>query len=357
MAFVPPDGVPGTIHTLSAVGVDASSPEITFGGNSDAAAAWTESDGAVGGSVLVPATDFGNCGQTSVGLTPITELGTGSYLGAEGGLYPGGTDSPPPEHTQAGVAIADSIRPLNPNGKPVARGGHYVLLSVGMSIARSEFARFQVAAAGHKNPKLAIVNGALNSVTADRWANPDDAAWRALSQRIAQSGAKPAQVVAVWLEMANAPPRDGWPGYAQRLQADTETVLELLHARFANLRLAYISSRSYGGFATVPGLNPEPYAYQSGFAVKWLIADQLAGASQLNWDPGAGPVEAPWLEWGPYLWADGETPRLDGLTWQCADFDPDGTHPTRAGAEKSARQLLEFFENDPTTRPWFAATP
>jgi hypothetical protein len=357
MAFVAADGTPGAIHSLSAAGVDASSPEVAFSGTGDAAAAWAQSDGTIGGSVLVPATDFGNCQQTSVGLTPITELGTGAYLGAEGGLYPGGADSPPAAHTQAGVAIADSIRPLSQNGKPAARGGHDVLLAVGMSIARREFASFQLAAVGHKNPRLALVNGAINGVTASRWANPEDSAWNVLSERIAHAGYTPAQVVATWLEMVNAPPQGGWPGYAQLLQADTETVLALLHARFPNLRLAYISSRSYAGYATVPDLNPEPYAYQSGFAVKWLVADQLAGESQINWDPGAGPVEAPWLEWGPYLWADGEIPRADGLTWQCADFNPDGTHPTRAGSNKAGDLLLRFFENDPTTMPWFARTP
>lgn len=38
-----------------------------------------------------------------------------------------------------------------------------------------------------------------------------------------------------------------------------------------------MSSRTYGGYATTE-LNPEPYAYQSGFSVKWLVQDQLEGA-------------------------------------------------------------------------------
>jgi hypothetical protein len=154
--------------------------------------------------------------------------------------------------------------------------------------------------------------------------------------------------------MANAPPKGGWPGYALTLKSDTELVLGLLQKMFPNVKLAYISSRSYGGYATVPGLNPEPFAYQSGFEVKWLVEDQLDGASGMNWDPSAGAVQVPWVQWGPYLWADGETPRNDGLTWQCADFVPDGTHPNARGADKSGALLLKFFESDPTTRPWFA---
>ncbi|MDP9264770.1 MAG: hypothetical protein M3O91_01435 [Chloroflexota bacterium] len=32
-----------------------------------------------------------DCAKTSVGLTPLTDLGTDSYMGVRGGLYPGGT--------------------------------------------------------------------------------------------------------------------------------------------------------------------------------------------------------------------------------------------------------------------------
>jgi hypothetical protein len=65
-------------------------------------------------------------------------------------------------------------------------------------------------------------------------------------------------------------------------------------------------------------------------------------------------VEAPWLSWGPYLWADGLLPRGgDGLTWACADFANDGTHPSPSGRSKVANLLLEFFRHDATTVPWY----
>jgi len=64
-------------------------------------------------------------------------------------------------------------------------------------------------------------------------------------------------------------------------------------------------------------------------------------------------VQAPWLSWGPYLWANGTKKNADGLMYEQSDFGPDGTHPTRSGQRKVAGKLLEFFKSDTTTRPWF----
>ena len=43
-----------------------------------------------------------------------------------------------------------------------------------------------------------------------------------------------------------------------------------------------------------PG-NSEPFSYESGFAVKWLVEQQLKGDPALNYDPQKGTVQAPWL--------------------------------------------------------------
>ena len=53
----------------------------------------------------------------------------------------------------------------------------------------------------------------------------------------------------------------------------------------------------------------------SAFSVRWLIQEQIKGSAELNSDPKKGKIVAPLLLWGPYLWADGITPRKsDGLT-------------------------------------------
>jgi hypothetical protein len=131
----------------------------------------------------------------------------------------------------------------------------------------------------------------------------------------------------------------------------------LMRARFPHLKLAYLSSRIYGGYARTP-LNPEPYAYESGFAVKWLIEQQLRGDLELNPNSARGPVEAPWLSWGPYLWANARKQPADGrLFYEESDFAEDGTHPSPSGRRKVAEQLWKFFSTDPTTQTWFLVGP
>jgi hypothetical protein len=126
--------------------------------------------------------------------------------------------------------------------------------------------------------------------------------------------------------------------------------MQLLKSKFPNLKLVYLTSRIYAGYAN-SNLNPEPFAWFTGWTVKRLIEDQLNGDAALNY-AGSSPSAA-WLAWGPYLWAQGATPRSDGLTWIPSDFQSDGTHPSNAGRQKVAQKLLEFFSTDATTRPWF----
>jgi len=297
-----------------------------------------------------------DCSNSSVGLTPLSDLGSGTYKGSKGGLYPGSVDFRPVAHERAGESIAQGIGPLDATGAPDP-DGKYVLLSIGMSNTKLEFHDFQrlVYFSKAEDPHLVLVDGAQIGATAKRWADPGDPVWAAADQSLAEAGVSAQRVTVAWVKLADSEPRGKFPSYARELQSELEGVARNLHARYPNLKLAYYSSRIYGGYA-VDSLNPEPYAYQSGFSVKWLVGDQLAG-SGLSFDPAEGPVDAPWVAWGPYMWADGLQPRSDGLTWACTDFAKDGTHPSDDGEKKVAGLLMDFFSTDSTTRPWFLAAP
>lgn len=293
------------------------------------------------------------CSRTSIGLTPLTDLAGGSYQGQNGGLYGGGSSALPSAHAEDGVAIARGIGPLDSSGRPSSSGRH-VFISIGMSNTTQEFSTFKpmADADAQRDPRLVVVDGAQGGVTAADWSNPGCPCWNQLGSRLQTAGVTAAQVTTAWIKLADRQPNEGWPAHAERLRDHIVRVVQQLPGRFPNLRIAYLSSRIYAGYATTT-LNPEPYAYQSGFSVRWAIEEQLRGG--LRYD-GGSPA-APWLAWGPYLWADGMNARADGLSWACSDFSADGTHPGTAGRQKVAAALLNFVRTDRTAREWYLANP
>jgi len=176
-----------------------------------------------------------------------------------------------------------------------------------------------------------------------------------VATRLRGRGSSPLQAQVAWIKEADAGPMGSFEASSETLAVHLARVVTILKQKCPNLRLAYFTSRIYAGYATTV-LNPEPYAYESGFAVRRVLERQLSGDPELNFDPAAGAVTAPWLAWGPYLWADGLTPRSDGLTWDCAEYQDDGTHPSPAGQLKVADSLLAFFQHDATTAPWYLGT-
>ncbi|VAW30852.1 hypothetical protein MNBD_CHLOROFLEXI01-4043, partial [hydrothermal vent metagenome] len=293
-------------------------------------------------------------GQSSVGLTPLTELGSDTYKGLEGGLYPGGSNERPPTHEEAGIEIAQAIRPLASDGSIDSENGKIGFLAVGMSNTSMEFETFAAQADEilELNPALVLVDGAQRNKASQSVANPNDDYWDVLDERLAEADLSDEQVQIVWLKQARARTHLPFPLDALLLKADLREIVELLNQRFPNLKILYLSSRTYGGYATID-LNPEPYAYQSAFAVKWLIEDQIEGGVGLNYDPEQGTVYAPWLSWGPYLWADGIAAGHDGLVWEQSNFSYDGTHPSPSGQAKVAGMLYFFLRTDETAVPWF----
>lgn len=271
-------------------------------------------------------------------LVPLTEL-TGKYQDQDGGLYGGGRNDPPAELAARAKQALIQIRPLNAAGQPAA-DGKIVMVSLGMSNTTMEFGAFKRMADGdaRKAANLVIVDCAQGGKTAAVWAN-NDQPWTEAVSRIQQAGVTPAQVQVMWLKEANAGPSTGWPAATDQLRDDIKADIRRAREKYPNLRLIFLSSRIYAGYATTR-LNPEPYAYEGAFAVRAVIHDQ----------PQDGPV----LLWGPYLWTNGAKGRtLDDLKWLPADCGGDGTHPSASGQEKVAHLLLDFFTKNPYAKPWF----
>ena len=298
---------------------------------------------AVGAPAASPAFALAaDCTKTSVGLTALPDLGGRAYQGASGGLYPDGANEPPAAYADAGARAAAAITPLDASGNP-SPAGRVVVLSIGMSNTTMEFAAFQSLAAtdAQRDAHITLVDGAQGGQDARAWVEPTAAAWRVVDDRLRAADATAAQVQAIWLKQAQASPRSDFAGYTTSLAAQMRTIVDNAAKRYPNLAQVFLSPRTYAGYATT-NLNPEPYAYWSGFADKLLVSEAVAH-----------PTATPWIGWGPYLWVDGTRSRADGFQWTCADVrSNDGTHPSDTGSAKVAQQLRSFFDTSPMT-PWY----
>jgi hypothetical protein len=303
----------------------------------------------------VAAAPAANSGKPSVGFTPLNEMSAEDiYKGEDGGLYGRGRNDPPEDHQAAARAETERIVPLDRDGTP-STDGRIVLVSISMSNATQEFSEFKKIADSDpdKSPRLTIVDCAQGGQAMGQWVDPNARPWAVALERLEKAGVSPRQVQVAWIKLANVAPKGDLEKHGKKLQRDTIAVLHNARERFPNLRIAYLGSRIYAGYAGTQ-LNPEPYAYESAFVVRWLIQDQIKGDKGLNYDPARGPVISPLLLWGPYLWGDGLTPRkADGLVWKREDLGPDGTHPSESGRKKVADLLLKFFKTDPNARTWF----
>lgn len=366
-------------------------------------------------------------GQTA--MIPLIDMTPSqNYLGFSGGLYGNGSNTIPSAQNAAGLTFASQIQPLDANGNPSATGS-VVLISIGMSNAADEFGQFIGSAAKSSSVNhttLVIANGAKGGITACYWtvangpvpcgANTANQFDRVLTEVLTPLRVTEQQVEVLWLKEANGGPGVtgcGSGGYlpcnslcntsvagcsntpttteALRYEMQMGEIIRAAKTRWPNLKLAFLTSRVYAGYATVD-VNPEPYAYEYGFSVQWFIQAQVNQIATGTVDPVAGDLNyndgiAPWLAWGPYIWANGSTPSSDGLAWcdgqtgaPCdgeVDYQSDGTHPDTLGQAKvgygvntitsipaqsvstssPTQNLLHFFLNSPYTKAWFAVAP
>jgi hypothetical protein len=300
--------------------------------------------------------------KTSTGHVPLCDMTAGQkYHDEDGGLYGGGANAPPEKHFQAALAAAAKVKPRDAAGNPSA-GGKIVLLTHGMSNTNLESQRFiEIANADpRKNPAVLLINGALGGIDAPQWISDKpkrngSRPWENVDQRLKSAGVTSQQVQVVWMKHALARVSNfgEFPKHAQQLHNDLAKIVRLLKERFPNLQLAYLSSRSFAGYATVD-LNPEPYAYESAFAVRRVIRDQIDGEAAMSFQSGNAPV----MLWGPYLWTDGEKGRqVDDFRVVRGDYRDDGTHTSDGGTQKIAEQLQKFFTTDPTAKTWYTLHP
>ena len=319
----------------------------------------------------------GGCDLGPTGLPPLVDLGPGqTYQGFEGGLYPGASNVRPAAHTAAGQRIAQSIVPLDANGKYDPRG-KIVFLPIGASPTNLTWNGYstppgnpyhdssikgRALADPSTNPQLVFPDIILGGIPGD-WRNPNDPEYGLIDEQLKPQGVNRQQVQIAWLypfprQGPNAGLEDWtWPSSALSYRDEWKAAVRALKQVYPNVKIAYLGTKHhpYSTWAN------DPFAHDSAWSVKWAIEDQINGDPSLNYDPAEGEVVAPWIAWGPYFWADDKIPRrYDGFLWTCADVQPgpegeDYSHVSASGVYKQATLFLNQMKSDPTATPWFLA--
>ena len=296
----------------------------------------------------------------SIGETPIMDMSASEFYTAkdgvtyEGGLYGNGSNSIPSGHANELTQATNNIVPRDINGNPTD-SGTIGMISIGMSNTSQEFTKFVklIEEQGGTSESLVMINGAQGGIDSKKWLDDSFGAYTTLAQRIDNAGVSKNQIQAVWLKQAYGGPQATDPNHIQTLASNIQTIITLLSQEYPNIKVVYLSSRIYAGYATGT-LNPEPYAYESGFSVREVILGQINGTT------GLGYNTIPVVAWGPYMWADGTTPRSDGLTWVASDYAADGTHPGAGegqAQDKVATMLYDFFTTDEYAATSFTGNP
>jgi hypothetical protein len=210
---------------------------------------------------------------------------------------------------------------------------------------------------------LRIANGAISGATIEAWTSPSSKTYSQIASMLSKEGLSEKQVQAIWLKNVTDPnsitaglPSSSADAYV--LERMLATAIRAMKVRYPNLKQVFVTSRRYEGYGCPAP--PEPFAYEVGFGIKWLVkaqVDQMRNAGTVV-DTAAGDLNyntvAPWIAYGPYLWASGSTPRSDGLFWVRSDYGAAGCHTSDAGTAKAVNQFMQYFLNSAQT-PWFRA--
>jgi hypothetical protein len=268
------------------------------------------------------------------------------------GLYTDGRNQPPDDYLTWGLQLADTITKVDADGSPVATGGKLVVAALnGMSNANQEMKAF-IALFRQKyglTKRLTFFNGNRGSWDLSRIISDPNGYWHnsrgGIMPRLAKLKISPMQVQVAWMKNSvrglNLPEQAS----ADLMQEMWDEAIARTLTYFPNIKLILMSSAMYSGYAAKPIPRKEPQAFYEGIGVRQLVEQHITTHRQGQ--------NTPFVAWGPYMWADGDRPRSDGLRWLRSDFETDGVHPGPGAEKKWAEAMLKYMENNPLTRGWF----
>jgi hypothetical protein len=280
---------------------------------------------------------------------PLYDLGTGTFQGFEGGLYPEGENRTPEAHSTVIATRLAQLQPMDVSGNPTPDGA-IVLLGLGYSTAAmTTNAAAALLEKDCPDSRIKMVSAAQGGMDINAMTDTNTAYWSNALSAIQAAGYSTEQVQLIWLSTADMQANNkAFPEHALSQLEKYKRVLQLIQDHFPHLQVVWISDRAYGGYITSDQAAPlrEPGAYYTSWAVKWVIEQQIL------LQPGFRYGEIPAIDWGPTLWTNGIKGDSKGYTWNPSDAGEGGIHPTEAGKWKEGERLYQFLGSSCGLSPW-----
>jgi hypothetical protein len=257
----------------------------------------------------------------------------------------------PAEHLQAGLRVAQAVRPRDAAGSIDEENGRIVGLVLGHSNTTLYFTALQEHLQAHAdelNDRFALVVGSVAGQQLPEILRLTGPVWDKSDRYIQRAGCTRQQVQVLFLHTTFngpgnpsgiGPPPPPFPESMQRMQRDVATVLAHCVSLYPNLRMAYLTTDGLRQFSGM-----EPHVWREAFGSKWLIESQIRGDEGTQFEDTDGRARRlPWLCWGPYIWDN---------TWDRSYFT-DGVHPAPKAREIFVRKYWAHLAADPVARSWF----
>jgi len=293
---------------------------------------------------------------TDTERVPINDLGTGTYMGVMGGLYPGGVNDYSGRYKKDLKSFATAIKPLNGPGVVDSVKGKILFISMGASTSghlMDSLKQKTIRDSAHTNPYLRLLNCSNGGGVASlqQIANLSDPYWDHVTRIILNSKSTYKQVQVIYMETEDSVNNVfGFPDRPNMYRDHAIAAIQACKTKCPNLKFIYVLGRTTT-FGDVRLTNKEPSPYYCGWGWKFLIEAQINGAAGTQYK-GDSAI-APMVTWGWYEWANGtNVPRQDGFTWQESDTE-DGIHATPAGEDTLSTRFKNFLLTDRMASIWY----
>ena len=282
--------------------------------------------------------------QSDANNIPINDPDQFIFEGLYSGLYPWGNSLINNQYKTDYINICKSIGNINTIGKNEVEE-NIIILSLGPSNPHKIFDGINTAEYNDANfgENIRFVNGAIGGIDFNDILNITGPYWLQVDSILQSQNISASEVQVIFCIEDDLLNHDTTIARAFELKENYIQLLEQIRLKYPNCVLFLAGDKGYNNYSNEERFS-EPKGYLNGWAIKLLVEDYING----------NLPEYPFINWLDYYWADGDTPRWDGLTYHLSDFiGPDYIHLTTEKAQELGLATHEKLKSDQGALYWY----